>query len=98
MKTLNVRLGPKETAAVKKLRRAGDNVSDIVREALVERAEAQSISALSDKDVLRELDALHNKYPGPTADYIRKGVDITDRKQMSAYIRSSINRKKGKSR
>jgi len=96
MKTLNIRLGRREADAIKTLRAAGENVSEVLREALVARAAKKTTRKASKAEVLAKLDAIYDRHPGPVPEYIELGIDATNRQQMSAYIRSKILRKRGK--
>ena len=98
MKTLNIRLGPAEADAVKQLRRAGENVSDLLRQVLIIEASKKRSTSKSSAELLAELDAIYDAHPGPTPDYIKKGIDTTNRAQMSAYMRDRIRRKKGRAK
>jgi lipase chaperone LimK len=85
---ISIRIGSKEAAAVKKLRASGENVSEILRQALLERANACESESLSDQEVRSRIDALHTEFPEPTSDYIAKGIDTTNREQMRKYMRN----------
>lgn len=96
MTTLNIRLGRREADAVKTLQAAGENVSALLRETLVERAAMKKPRKATKEAVLAKLDAIYDKHPGPVPEYIQRGIDTTNRKQMSAYMRSKILRKRRK--
>lgn len=96
MRTLNVRIDSRTAAALKTLRESGENISQIVRETLIDRAGKRRTGKLKSTEVIAHLDAIYAKHRGPTPEYIKLGIDTTNREQMSAYIRKQIVRKRRK--
>ncbi len=98
MKTLNIRLTPTDAAAVRQLKSNGENVSEIVRSALRERASQprlapQRITKTAIRSLLEKIDASQSGEPVP--EYIRLGVDPAIRQQASAYLRLRLAKRLG---
>ncbi|HEY0007695.1 MAG TPA: hypothetical protein VGB55_03135 [Tepidisphaeraceae bacterium] len=93
MKTLNIRLTADEVEAIKVLRAAGENVSALLRQTLITHAAKQKPRDVRAADLLTQLDAVYEEHPGPEPDYIQRGIDTSDREQVSAYLREQITRK-----
>jgi hypothetical protein len=85
---LNVRLTPVEERAVRGLRRAKVNVSELVRRALREAALKSAAPSRSRASVVREVVAA---LPGPAPTARRPPLD--DRRALASFIRSGLSKK-----
>ncbi|MBC7783844.1 MAG: hypothetical protein H7144_08385 [Burkholderiales bacterium] len=99
MASLNIRLTPDDSRAVAELRAENVNVSELLRKALHDaagkRRKKKIIWNKARVDALfAKLDAMSEGAPVP--EYIREGIDTTDRHAMSAYMRRKLSKKLGK--
>lgn len=99
MASLNIRLTSDDSRAVAELRAENVNVSELLRRALHDAAGKRRIKKIvwnkARVDALfAKLDAMSEGAPIP--EYIREGIDTTDRRAMSAYIRRKLANKIGK--
>lgn len=84
---LNVRLTEVEARAVRGLRRAKVNVSELVRRALREAATKEKGVKVKRSAVLREI---IEAFPGPTGATRRPALD--DRRALSRFIQKRLTR------
>lgn len=96
MKSFTVRLHEKDAEAIRSLRREGINVADLFRSAVHEKHTAIRRTKRWTKDSLARLFAELDEIvaEAPLADWIARGIDVTDRRQMRAYIRERLLRNK----
>jgi hypothetical protein len=89
-KLFNVRLSKEEADMVDELRRQGVIVSDILRTAL--RSEYVRRQEQPPSTPVDLLEWLQEKHPAP-AGYRGRPVDTTDRRKVSAFLRSRLRAK-----
>lgn len=98
MKTLNVRLTVAEADAIRQLKENGENVSEIVRSALRERAALSRLTPrrITKSDISALLDKIDaSQSSDPIPEYIRLGVNPAIRQQASTYIRLRLAKRLG---
>lgn len=91
MAALYVKLKPAEQAMVKELRAGGENISEVVRQAIRQRY-AAAHRRKPGKNAVEVLDQVLVKHKVPK-DLPAHGIDLADRRTVSAYIREKLARK-----
>lgn len=94
MSSINIRLSPADAKVVGRLRRNGENVSEIARQAFRAadngRKPRTPASVSEAESMIAELLTRHSV---AVPEYIKLGLDITDRKQARAYLKLRRERK-----
>ena len=97
MAALYVKLKDEEKAMVQHLRDAGENVSEMVRQAIREKYAQRRGKPPSGKDAVERLNAILDRYPPEPSERGRRR-DVSDRKVLSAVIRERLAARRERSR
>lgn len=87
MRTLNVRLSAEDEEAMRVLRRAGVEVSAVVRAAL--RTEAERLRGRTEQSARELLAKIYAEVPEPVAAPARR-YDVHDRRAFAAAMRAHV--------
>jgi hypothetical protein len=97
MSLVNIRVSAEEKIMAAELRAQGVKMSELFRRVLREEHRRRCTPRKSKQDVRKIMDEIYKKYPIP-ADAPRHGIDTTDRRQVSAYIRQKLLSRKQRSK
>lgn len=97
MKSFTVRLRPDDVKTIRLLRDAGVNVADVFRSSLAMKQEEvrrgrRKWTKQAIDEVFAEIDQITEGLPPP--EWVQRGINVTDRRQMRAYVREKLLRKR----
>src|SRR5437867_2536277 len=86
---LNFRLNDDDARRADELRRHGINLSDLVRQAIRDEYERRNPKQRTGEELVQAIREIHERIPLPP-DLPRIGVDVTDRRAASEFIRQRM--------